>query len=193
MQGFTLIEILIVAFIIGLTASLISLTVGDDKTKAPPFVEAQTFLQTIDFIGEYAALNGDTIGMFVEPKNTEDSIEKQWCYSWKRMRDRNWADLPEDAPKQYCMDPRVEWELEIEGRLYEYDPDLEFQPPLLIFSSSGESTPVEMTMFEKEAEGAPSEPQHIQIDMMGGSCWAEDPKTQDSKTQNSKKEACHVR
>ena len=188
MQGFTLIEILIVAFIIGLSASLIALSVGDDKTKEPPFMEAQAFLQAIDFIGEYAALNGDTIGMFVEPKNAEDSVEMQWCYTWKRLRDGNWANLPEDAAKQYCMDPRVEWELEIEGRLYEYDPDLEFQPPVLIFSSSGESTPVEMEMFQKESDAAPSEPQHIQIDMMGGNCWAENP-----RNQNTKKEACHVR
>ncbi len=189
MQGFTLIEILIVAFIIGMTASLISLTVGDDKTKQPPFVEAQTFIQMIDFISEYAALNGETIAMFIEPKNVEESGEKQWCYSWKRMRDRGWGDLPEDSSKQHCMDARVEWELEIEGRIYEYDPDLEIQPPVLIFSSSGESTPVEMTISERVTTGTPAETQHIQIDMMGGSCWPENPKTQES----NKKEACHVR
>ncbi|RYY73578.1 MAG: prepilin-type N-terminal cleavage/methylation domain-containing protein [Gammaproteobacteria bacterium] len=189
MRGFTLIEILIVVFIIGLTASLIALSIGDDKTKHPPFIEAQTFLQTIDFIAEYAALNGDTIGMFIEPKNVEESAEKQWCYSWKRLRDRNWADLPEDSSRQHCMDVQVEWELEIEGRLYEYDPDLETQPPVLIFSSSGESTPVEMSIYDRETSDANSEPQHIVIDMMGGTCWAENPKLRDP----DKKGACNVR
>ena len=188
-QGFTLIEILVVAFIIGMTASLISLAVGDDKNKQPPFLEAQTFIQTIDFIGEYAALNGDTIAMFVEPKIVEESPEKQWCYSWKRLRDRSWSDLPEDSAREHCMDPRVEWELEIEGRIYEYDPDLETQPPVLIFSSSGESTPVEMTISERNSIGTPAETQHLAIDLMGETCWAENPKTRDS----NKKEACHVR
>jgi len=195
-QGFTLIEILIVAFIIGLSASLVALSIGDDKTKAPPFVEAQTFVQTIDFIAEYAALNGDTIAMFVEPKVAENTTENQWCYNWKRMRDGNWADLPEDASKEHCMDVKVEWELEIEGRIYVYDPDLEVHPPLLVFSSSGESTPIEMVMYERTARAASgSEQQHIQIDMMGGSCWAENPRTRDSSKSNSKsnKEACHVR
>lgn len=188
MQGFTLIEILIVAFIIGLSASLIAISIGDDKTKAPPFQEAQTFLQAMDFIGEYAALNGEIIGMFIEPKSSEESSGKKWCYLWKRMRDGAWADLPEDSLTEHCMQEGVEWELEIEGRLYVYDPDLEVQMPVLVFSPSGESTPIEMTIFEESAAGASSEPQHIQIDMMGGSCWAENPKNQDAK-----KEPCHVR
>lgn len=187
MQGFTLIEILIVAFIIGMTASLISLAVGDDKTKHPPFLEAQTFIQTIDFLSEYSALNGEIVGMFIEPKNAEESGVKQWCYNWKRMRDGAWADLPEDSLKEHCMQEGVEWELEIEGRLYVYDPDLEVQPPVLVYSPSGESTPIEMSIFE-ESTAKPTEPQHIQIDMMGGSCWAENPRNQDSK-----KEPCHVR
>lgn len=68
------------------------------------------------------------------------------------------------------MAENLQWELVIEGRLYNYDPDLETQPPVLVFSPSGEATPVTMSLFES---GAGSDPQHIEIDMMGSSQWRE--------------------
>lgn len=177
MQGFTLIEILIVAFIIGMTASLISLSIGDKKTEKGPYKEAQTFMQTIDFVGEYAALNDEIIAMFIRPQEGESALTKSWCYSWKRMRDNAWGNLPEDVMSEHCMEETVQWELEIEGRLYVYDPDLEIQPPVLVFSPSGEATPVEMSMFEQGNSNSPSEPQHIEIDMMGNSRWPEQEKS----------------
>ena len=64
MQGFTLIEILIVVFIIGLTASVISLSMGgDDEKDSAPYQETQTLLQAIAFVGEYSALNGEVIAL----------------------------------------------------------------------------------------------------------------------------------
>ncbi|RYZ85600.1 MAG: prepilin-type N-terminal cleavage/methylation domain-containing protein, partial [Moraxellaceae bacterium] len=57
-RGFTLIEIMIVVFIIGLMAGVISLSIGEDKSKAAPRLEAQAFMQAVDFVSEFAALNG---------------------------------------------------------------------------------------------------------------------------------------
>lgn len=174
-RGFTLIEIMIVTLIIGMTASLIALSMNDSKNEKGPYKEAQTLMQTIDFVGEYAALNGDIIGMFVAPKETEDSLGKRWCYSWKRMRDGAWGSMPEDTLKEHCMDDRVQWELVVEGHMYVYDPDLEVQPPVLVFSPSGEATPVEMGMFEQGT--TTTEAQHIEIDMMGNARWPEQEKS----------------
>jgi general secretion pathway protein H len=175
MQGFTLIEILIVVFIIGLTASVISLSIGDDKKDGAPYQEARTLLQTIDFVSEYTALNGEVIAMFVTQKESEDALNKRWCYSWKRLRDNNWSELPDDTLTEHCLLDTVLWELVIEGRIYAYDPDIEIQPPVLIFSPSGEATPVEMALFESATnEGT----QHIEIDMMGNSRWLEQDKAE---------------
>jgi general secretion pathway protein H len=175
MQGFTLIEILIVAFIIGMTASLIALSIGDDKTDKAPFKEAQELILAIGFASEHAALNGEVIGMFIAPKETKDSLQQQWCYRWQRLRDNLWGEMPEDTLAEHCMSETVQWELEMEGRLYVYDPDLEIQPPVLVFSPSGEATPVEMAIFEPGATTT-SEAQHIEIDMMGNSRWPEQEK-----------------
>lgn len=174
-RGFTLVEIMIVVFIIGMTASLIALSIGDKKTEKGPYKEAQTLMQTIDFVGEYAALNDEILGMFITPREAEDSLGKRWCYSWKRMRDNVWGSMPEDTLSEHCMEDTVQWELVIEGQMYVYDPDLEIQPPVLVFSPSGEATPVEMGMFEEGT--TTTEAQHIEIDMMGNSRWPEQEKS----------------
>jgi general secretion pathway protein H len=176
MQGFTLIEILIVVFIIGLTASVISLSMGDAKKDSAPYQEASTLLQAIAFVSEYSALNGEVIAMFVSQKESENALNKQWCYRWKRFRDNNWGEMPEDTLTEHCLSDTVVWELVIEGRIYAYDPDLEVQPPVLVFSPSGEATPVEMALFESAASASASSSdnaQHIEIDMMGNSRWLE--------------------
>jgi general secretion pathway protein H len=174
MQGFTLIEILIVVFIIGLTASVISLSMGDDKKDSAPYQEASKLLQSIAFVSEYSALNGDVIALFVSQKESEDALNKQWCYSWKRFRDNGWGELPGETLPEHCLADTMVWELVIEGRIYAYDPDLETQPPVLVFSPSGEATPVEMALFESAASGSSNNnAQHIEIDMMGNSRWLE--------------------
>ena len=172
-RGFTLIEILVVAFIIGMTASLIAISIGDDKDKKAVRVEAQSLIQAIDFVSEYTALNGDIIGLFATPRDAQESLAKQWCYSWQRLRDNVWSALPEGVLPEHCLPPGMQWELVVENQPYIYDPDLEVHPPALVFSPSGEVTPVTMTLFEP---GTTGETQHIVIDMMGASKWLEQEK-----------------
>ena len=163
---------MIVVFIIGLMAGVITLSIGEDKSKAAPRVEAQTLMQAVDFVSEYAALNSEVVGMFITPRESSDSLGKYWCYNWQRYRDNGWVKLPEDSLSEHCLPVNLQWELVIEGHLYVYDPDLEIHPPVLVFSPSGEATPVEMALFEQGA-GTPAEAQHIEIDMMGSTHWRE--------------------
>jgi general secretion pathway protein H len=164
-RGFTLIEILVVIFIIGLIAASVALSLSEEQGA---YKEAQIFLQAVDFEAEYAALNGEVIGMFAEPRESQDGLLKQWCYHWKTLREGDWQDLPEDTLAEHCMEAGLQWDLVIEGKAYRYDPELEKQPPVLLFSPSGEATPVEMAIF---TEGATSEAQRIEIDMMGTTHW----------------------
>lgn len=162
---------MIVVFIIGLMAAVISLSMGEDKSKAAPRVEAQALMQAIGFAGEYAALNGEVVAMFITPHESSDSLGKYWCYHWQRYRDNGWVNLPQDSLAEHCMTENLQWELVIEGHLYVYDPDLEVQPPVIVFSPSGEATPAEMALYE---QGAAGEPQHIEIDLMGNTHWREE-------------------
>lgn len=167
-RGFTLIEILVVVFIIGLTASMVALSIGDRKDETGTRKEALAFLQAVDFVSEYAALNGEMVGLFIQPKESSDTASKQWCYRWQRLREGGWTDLPEDTVGEHCMEEGLQWDLVVEGHIWAYEPDLEVQPPVLIFSPSGESTPVEMAIF---AQGDSEGSQRIEIDLMGVTHW----------------------
>lgn len=166
--GFTLLEILIVVFIIGLTASVVAISLGENKSDSPAYKEAQAFMVAAGFVGEYADLNGEVIALFVHPKHDDEAGVEQWCYTWKRMRDNEWGELPDDTVPEHCVAPEVQWDLLIEGKPFVYDPDLERQPPVIIFASSGETTPAEMAFMER---GISQKAQQIEIDLMGGVRW----------------------
>lgn len=167
-RGFTLIEILAVVIIIGLLTSIIAVSLGGSDGESNTRKEAQNLIKAIEFVSEQSVFNGDIIGMFVMPKDSEDSSAKKWCYNWKRFRDESWQDLPEDTLTEHCMPYNMQWDLVVEGKFYAYDDNLEIQPPVLVWSPSGEATPIEMTIFEN---GSNSEKQRIEIDMMGGIRW----------------------
>lgn len=166
LQGFTLIEMLIVMVIISFSISIVALTVGKSNDEQGLVKEARLLMTAIDFISEHSVLNSEIVAMFVQPK--EDEEGRHWCYRWQRYRDNGWQALPEETLKEHCMSATVQWDLVIEGKVWAYDPDLDPQPPVLFFAPSGETTPVEMAIFER---GSDEPAQRIEIDMMGNTHW----------------------
>jgi len=163
-QGFTLIEILAVVIIIGLISSIVALALDDRGSEDGPTKEAASLRQALDFVSEMATLNGEIVGMFVEPKAVEGSLASQWCYHWQRNRNQQWEDLPKDTLSERCMSETIQMDLVVEGKLLAYDPNLEKQPPVLVWSPSGEATGLEITLYEK---GKDTEKKVITVDMMG--------------------------
>jgi general secretion pathway protein H len=162
-----------VVFIIGLTTSVVALSLGDSKEDSPAYKEAKAFVKAIDFVNEYAVLNQQVLGMFIRPVDTEDLSVSRWCYHWLRFRDNAWSGMPEETlSEEHCLEDGVQWELKLEGKTYIYDPELEIQPPVVIFSPSGETTPIEVAIFEhRTASVSTAETQRIEIDMMGNNHW----------------------
>lgn len=157
-----------VVFIIGLTAGMVALSIGDKKDETGPRKEAELLLQQIDYVSEYASLNGEMVGMYIQPKDSSEGVGRQWCYHWQRLREGGWTDMPEDTLTEHCMDENLQWDLVVEGHTWAYEPELEVQPPVLIFSPSGESTAVDMGIYSQgEADSA----QRIEIDLMGSVHW----------------------
>lgn len=169
--GFTLLEIMVVILILGLSLGVVSLSVGGDEGVSATHKEAENFMLTASFVSEQTVLNSQIIGLFFEPRTASDSIDLQWCYRWQQRRDNTWQELSENLG-EHCLSSRMKVEMIVEDEPYEHDPDLTPTPPVLVFYPSGESTPFELAIFESEGGFTNEESvQRIEVDMVGQIRW----------------------
>jgi general secretion pathway protein H len=169
--GFTLLEIMVVILILGLSLGVVSLSVGGDEGASATHKEAENFMLTASFVSEQTVLNSQIIGLFFEPRTASDSIDLQWCYRWQQRRDNTWQELSENLG-EHCLSSRMKVEMIVEDEPYEHDPDLTPTPPVLVFYPSGESTPFELAIFESEGGFTNEESvQRIEVDMVGEIRW----------------------
>jgi len=176
-RGFTLIEIIIVVFIIGMAVGVISVSVGGDDAADLARKEAGTFMLQGSYIAEQSVLKGETHGLFVELRPPQDIDSKeQWCYRWRRVRDRQWQDVPE--LEQHCLPEQLAIEFVIDEELWEYDPELEYQEPVMGFFPSGDgSGAVDISIFANELQaGNDVETEQFKLDMMGELHWVSEEK-----------------
>lgn len=169
-SGFTLIELMVVVLIMGLGLGLVALSVGrDGSTMARD--EAEQFMLRADFVAEQVVLNSEVIGMFVEPRNTANNSDYQWCYRWQRLRNNRWETLS-DALEERCLPAALQVEMVVENETYEYDPELDTPTPVVVFYPSGESTVFELAIYDADQRlDTPDAIQRIEIDMMGTLRW----------------------
>ncbi len=171
-QGFTLIEIIVVVFIIGLAVGVISIAVGGNAATDNARKEAEEFMLQASYVAEQAVLKGETYGLFAELRPAQDiDTEEQWCYTWKRVRDRQWQELPE--LQTHCIAEGLAIEFTIDEELWEYDPELEYQDPVMGFFPSGDSSgEVEISIFASQANMDDEvETQKFKLDLIGELHW----------------------
>lgn len=164
-KGFTLIEIMVVVMIIGLSAGMVTLAFApDDASRLEE--AADKFLLQAEFVAEQTTLTGEVIGLFVRP--TQSRQGEQWCYRWRQFRNSSWQPVSDFLPDQ-CLPTDAGVEMIVEGEEYEYDPRTTSAEPLLIFYPSGEATRFEIALFAQfEAD---EDVQRIEVDMMGRVRW----------------------
>lgn len=176
-QGFTLIEIIFVVFIIGMAVGVIALSVGGNGVAERSKKAAETFMLQANYIVEQSILKGETHGLFVEPRATEqpDGLS-QWCYQWQRVRDGQWQAVPELA--ESCLDEDLLLEINIDEELWEYDPELEYQDPVLGFFPSGDASGnVEISIFvDPQRSDGSEEVQQLEVDVTGERRWVNEEK-----------------
>ncbi|MDO3388724.1 type II secretion system minor pseudopilin GspH [Gilvimarinus sp. SDUM040013] len=164
-KGFTLIEIMIVVMIIGLSAGMATLAFTPDDTSRLEEAADKFLLQT-EFVAEQTTLTGEVIGLFVRPTQSREG--EQWCYRWRRFRNSSWQPVSDFLPDQ-CLQPDMGVEMIVEGEEYEYDPNLTSPEPVMIFYPSGEATPLEIALFAQfDSE---QDVQRLEVDMMGRVRW----------------------
>lgn len=170
-QGFTLIEIIVVVFIIGMAVGVISISVGGNAAADRARKEPEEFMLQATYISEQAVLKGETYGLFAELRQAQDiDAEDQWCYTWRRVRDRQWQDMPELTP--HCISEGLAIEFTIDDELWEYDPELEYQDPVIGFFPGGDaSAEAEIAIFSNKSTGSNAETQTFRLDMAGELHW----------------------
>ena len=171
-QGFTLIEIIFVVFIIGMAVSVISISVGGNALAEQTQKEAETFMLQADYVAEQSVLKGETHGLFVELRPAQGiDAQEQWCYQWKRVRDRQWQAVPE--LKAHCLAEGLVIEFILDEELWEYDPELEYQDPVLGFFPSGDaSAKVEISIYADQLlRNGEEETQRFELDISGDLRW----------------------
>ncbi|ACE83289.1 General secretion pathway protein H [Cellvibrio japonicus Ueda107] len=174
-QGFTLIEIMVVVIVIGVVIGMVTIAVGANDPRTIARKAAEDFMLRTVYLSEQSVLKGETYGFFLEERplaevSTEASSE--WCYYWRRVRDRNWDALPE-FPDDTCLPEGVTIEVMVDERLWKYDPELEFQDPVFgLYPSGDTSGEIEIALFKADAMSAREDDiERITLNLMGELHW----------------------
>jgi general secretion pathway protein H len=170
-RGFTLLELMVVVLIMGMGLGLIAISMGRDGASASR-EEAEEFMRRVSFVAEQVVLNSEVIGLFVEPRSLSNSLDNSWCFRWQRFRSNAWGEIT-DGLEEHCLPVSLEVDMVVEDEPYEYDPELETQPPVLVFYPSGEATEFEIAIYERAQFDSSNGDtvQRVQIDMMGQLRW----------------------
>lgn len=179
-RGFTLIEIMVVVIVIGIAISMVTIAIGGDKAQEQVRKEVEEFMLQANYIAEESVLKGETHGLFVEirPLQTVSTkANEEWCYVWRRVRDRQWGELPE-LPDWHCLPEGITMELVVNDDPWEYDPELEFQDPVLGFYPGGDASgEVEISFYAQgDFSSNDSETERITLDVMGALHWVTEEK-----------------
>ncbi len=162
-RGFTLVELLVVLLIIGLSLGVVGLTMlQSDDTDA--------LLESTDALvvrGRWAAdqawSSGEPLGLVFIPV-AEDGEPEHWQYRWYRFRDQIWQpdssaaeNLPEDMDVAVQNAERDWLDLRKIGTA-------EKLTPVIVFYPGGEATPAKLVL---ESRSNPGVQKVIWIDVIG--------------------------
>jgi len=137
--GFTLLELLVVVFIIGIMAAMFTLSVGvAGGTDRELRRESERLESLLALALEDATFQSHELGLRLYPRRYEFSIfERGDPFD---PADDKWVPIAEDVFAAHELPPVFELELEIEGRAVnlersEKDVEKRYEPQLFIFSS----------------------------------------------------------
>lgn len=172
-QGFSLIEMMAVVFLIAIAfgMSVVMFSAKDPERKMVKSIERFTLLS--QHASEMAGVNSEAYGLIMEPPEwRDDPLTQGWRYRWQRLSMGGWVDVEEIDEEEF--DPGVELRIEIEGQLWKYDDDKDDKPtalvPIIGFFPGGDVTPFEIEISHQEFD---TEPQHIEVNAWGDIVWRE--------------------
>ncbi len=143
-SGFSLIEILVVLFVISIMVTLASVNISSDQFRDRLATEIKHLTRVASFALDEAQLSGRDYGLFVG-RMIKDN-ENVFYYRWSRLSKNGWVQPKIDADTfaEGFFDPRIQVELELDDSPFSFV-DIERlktpSTPQIIFYSSGETNP----------------------------------------------------
>ncbi|WP_279491200.1 GspH family T2SS minor pseudopilin variant ExeH [Aeromonas veronii] len=150
-SGFTLLEVLLVAMLMGLVATAVTLSMGGARGDRELDKQARRLMATLQLAQEYAVMDGRLVGIRIE--------DNGWQFMQRQAKDRKWLALTGDkqlGPVQLAENMTLA--LELEGFGWQPDSDekteqkrdeKERTPQLLIFPGS-ELSPFVLTFTQQD-------------------------------------------
>lgn len=173
-SGFSLIEIMVVIFIIGICVGMVSLVVSRGGPDTELREIAKRFTTLGEFASERAILNGDPVGLLLEPpawqEELDENLEKSWRYRWQQVTLAGWEDDPDIEP--VTLPPSVQLDVTVEGQMWEWEDAPEVKLPVAVFYPSGEVTTFTVEFRDQRM---PDFSQHVEVNSWGEVVWRERP------------------
>ena len=174
-RGFTLIEVMAVILVIGMSLSMVSLVINSGSPREAVWDAIDRFLGTANFAGERAILSGETMGLILEPpiwqiERGESPDSVGWRYRWVTNSSEGWQELPNVPP--VSLPPSLRLQVEVEDTLWDYEGQVDRRTPIAAVYSSGDITPFSIEISTVDEPGFI---QHIEVDENGELVWLEAP------------------
>ena len=152
-SGFSLIEILIVLFIVSIMATLASVNIGSDNFKDRLEIEVKHLTRVAEFALDEAQMSGRDYGLLLGRTNKKN--EDVFFIRWSKLSKNGWAhpQIDTDAFADVFFDPRLQVELKLDDSPLEFVDIIASQShstPQIIFYSSGETSPGRLLWRLKE-------------------------------------------
>ncbi|WP_323981386.1 GspH family T2SS minor pseudopilin variant ExeH [Aeromonas media] len=148
--GFTLLEVLLVAMLMGLVATAVTLSMGGARGDRELDKQARRFMATLQQAQEYSVMDGRLLGLRVE--------ESGWQFMSRNPKDRKWQALTGDKILgQVQLPEEMTLTVELEGFSWRTDSDekneqgrdeKERTPQIFVFPG-GELTPFMLTLSQQ--------------------------------------------
>lgn len=173
--GFSLLELMAVILVIGMSLAMVSLTMRGGEPQEEVWNAIEQFMGLAQFASERAILAGETSALLIEPpewqvQRGQSPGELGWRYSWRYMTPEGWKPIP-NTPV-VTLPPSVQLTVEINDLLWDYESQADRTTPVAAYYPTGEITPIRIELTDQRFPGFS---QHIEVNELGELVWLEAP------------------
>ncbi|PJG57475.1 GspH family T2SS minor pseudopilin variant ExeH [Aeromonas cavernicola] len=150
-MGFTLLEVLLVAMLMGLVATAVTLNIGSVAGDRELDKQARRFMAIVQQAQQYAVMDGRLVGLRIE--------QTGWQFMQRAAKDRQWQPLQDDKLlAQVQLPETMVLTLELGGFGWQPDPDEKRDPqqdqkavtPQVLLFPGGELTPFTLSLSQQD-------------------------------------------